>query len=152
MGAMAKRTRRPAHATPTAPPAPDGASPCPCGLSATYAAHCGRFHTGTDAPGTAEALMRSRYSAFAVGDAAYLLRTWAAAARPARLDLDPATRWTGLEILGTTGGSAFHTAGTVTFRAHFTDGPHREPGVLSERSTFAREDGRWVYVDGTVGA
>ncbi len=88
--------------------------------------------------------MRSRFSAYAKGDASYLLVTWAAATRPIRLDLDRKTRWTGLEILETTGGSPVHTEGTVRFRAHYTE--RGRPGVLEEHSTFAREDGRWVYV------
>ncbi|GHF80261.1 YchJ family protein [Streptomyces thermodiastaticus] len=115
---------------------------CPCGLPEPYQECCGRFHRGVAAAPTAEALMRSRYSAFARQDAEYLLRTWHPRNRPARLDLDPRMRWTGLEILGTTGGSAFHTTGTVTFRASYRG------GVLHERSRFERVDGAWVYVDG----
>jgi SEC-C motif-containing protein len=88
--------------------------------------------------------MRSRYSAFAVGDAGYLLRTWAAGARPPSLRLDPDVRWTGLEVLRTTGGSAFHTTGTVEFRARYRLGA--EAGEQHEDSAFTREDGRWVYV------
>ncbi|WP_264934625.1 YchJ family protein [Streptomyces sp. A012304] len=114
---------------------------CPCGLPAPYAECCGRFHTGAAAP-TAEALMRSRYSAFVKGDTAYLLRTWHPRTRPGRLDLDPGTRWTGLEILDTVGGSAFHTTGVVEFRASYRG------GALRERSRFERVDGAWVYVDG----
>jgi SEC-C motif-containing protein len=88
--------------------------------------------------------MRSRYSAFAVGDTPYLLRTWAAATRPAGLRLDDDLRWTGLEILSTTDGSAFHTEGTVEFRAHYElDG---RPGHQQELSRFVRENGAWVYV------
>ncbi|MET8582071.1 YchJ family protein [Streptomyces collinus] len=115
---------------------------CPCGRPESYDACCGRFHAGTAAAPTAEALMRSRYSAFVVGDTGYLLRTWHPGTRPGRLDLDPGMRWTGLEILGTTDGSAFHSAGTVTFRASYRG------GSLHERSRFARVDGAWVYVDG----
>ncbi|AEY88395.1 hypothetical protein SHJG_3121 [Streptomyces hygroscopicus subsp. jinggangensis 5008] len=91
---------------------------------------------------TAELLMRSRYSAFVKGDAGYLLRTWHPRTRPARLDLDPRMRWTGLEILDTADGSAFHSTGTVTFRASYRG------GSLHERSRFERVDGAWVYVDG----
>ena len=88
--------------------------------------------------------MRSRYAAFVVRDAAYLLRTWAAAHRPAQLSFEDDMEWTALEILNTVGGSAFHTKGTVEFRAHYLlDG---EPGEQQENSQFAREDGRWVYV------
>jgi SEC-C motif-containing protein len=87
--------------------------------------------------------MRSRYSAFALGDAAYLLRTWHPDTRPARLDLDEDRRWTGLEILETTGGTAFHARGTVAFRARYRDS--EGPGVQEEVSEFLRLDGAWVY-------
>lgn len=115
---------------------------CPCGLPQPYDACCGRFHAGPAAAPTAELLMRSRYSAFVTGDAGYLLRTWHPRTRPERLDLDPRMRWTGLEILDTTDGSAFHSTGTVTFRASYRG------GSLHERSRFERVDGAWVYVDG----
>jgi hypothetical protein len=60
---------------------------CPCGLGDGYESCCGRLHAGAPAP-TAESLMRSRYSAFAVGDAGYLLRTWHPSGRPQNLSLD----------------------------------------------------------------
>lgn len=91
--------------------------------------------------------MRSRYSAFAVGDAGYLLATWHPTTRPAALELDPDVRWTGLEVLATTGGTLFEAHGTVEFRAHSVVG--RRAGVQHELSRFVREDGRWTYVDGT---
>ncbi|MFJ7902534.1 YchJ family protein [Streptomyces sp. NPDC096198] len=115
---------------------------CPCGLPEPYEKCCGRFHSGAAAAPTAEALMRSRYSAFVRAEAGYLLRTWHPRTRPARLDLDPGTRWTGLEILGTADGSAFHSTGTVTFRASYRG------GALTEHSRFERVDGAWVYIDG----
>ena len=92
--------------------------------------------------------MRSRYSAFAVGDTAYLLRTWSARTRPPHLDLDPQVRWTELDVQAVTGGSSFHTEGTVEFTARFRRAGH--PGHQHEVSRFAREDGRWVYVDAVV--
>ncbi|QYC42915.1 hypothetical protein Nocox_26575 [Nonomuraea coxensis DSM 45129] len=119
------------------------ARPCPCGLPAPYDDCCGRFHRGEAAAATAEQLMRSRFSAFAVGDAAYLLRTWQPAGRPARLDLDRRLRWTRLEVLGATGGSVVHTEGTVRFRAHYVE--RGRPGEMEEHSRFVRLDGRWVY-------
>ncbi|MFJ2236050.1 YchJ family protein [Streptomyces sp. NPDC087859] len=115
---------------------------CPCGLPEPYAKCCGRYHSGAAAAPTAEALMRSRYCAFVQQDAAYLLRSWHPRTRPASLDFDAGMRWTGLEILGTGDGSAFHSVGTVTFRASFRG------GSLHERSRFERVDGAWVYVDG----
>ncbi|MET8166709.1 YchJ family protein [Streptomyces sp. NPDC005329] len=140
---MARRTARPrpraSAAVRTSPTVPAG---CPCGLPAGYEACCGRFHTGGDSAPTAEALMRSRYSAFVRGDVGYLLRTWHPRTRPERLELDPGMRWTGLEILGTADGSAFHTTGTVEFRASYRG------GALHERSRFERVAGAWVYVDG----
>ncbi|MDW8807378.1 YchJ family metal-binding protein [Streptomyces scabiei] len=115
---------------------------CPCGLPEAYESCCGRRHSGAAAAPTAEALMRSRYSAFVVRDEAYLLRSWHPRTRPATVDFDTTMRWTGLEILGTRDGSAFHSTGTVTFRASFRG------GSLHERSRFERVDGAWVYVDG----
>ncbi|KIZ16952.1 YchJ family protein [Streptomyces natalensis] len=132
-----RATRRPDAVTP--------ASPCPCGRDATYGDCCGACHTGHAAAPTPERLMRSRYSAFAVGDAGYLLRTWHPRTRPAGLEFDVDQRWTGLEILGTTGGSAFHDEGTVEFRAHYT--LHGQADSQYENSRFVREDGRWLYVD-----
>lgn len=143
---MARRTARPSRPARSDQQAVTAASPCPCGLPATYGACCGRFHAGTATAPTAELLMRSRYSAFAVRDEPYLLRTWDPATRPSGAAPDPAMRWTGLEILDATDGSPFHTTGTVTFRARFTQ--QGERGALHERSRFARHEGAWVYVDG----
>jgi SEC-C motif-containing protein len=89
--------------------------------------------------------MRSRYSAFVLLDADYLLRTWHPSTRPAALELDPAQRWTGLDILAASHGSAFHQEGTVEFRAHYV---HRGQGDSQhEVSRFVRVDGRWSYLD-----
>ena len=81
--------------------------------------------------------MRSRYSAFVVGDADYLWRTWHPRTRPDEVQPDPATQWTGLEILE-------GTEDVVEFRAH------HEQGVLHERSRFAQRAGRWFYLDGDL--
>ena len=121
---------------------------CPCGLHESYAACCGRFHGGAAAP-TAELLMRSRYSAFVLQDAGYLLRTWHPDTRPRRLGFEPRQRWTGLEVLDRAAGGLFDQAGEVEFRAHYT--LNGRPGSMRERSTFTRRDGAWVYV-GAVAA
>ena len=119
---------------------------CPCGSALPYADCCGRLHDGRGTAATAEQLMRSRYSAFAVGDAAYLLATWHRSTRPRGLELDPEVRWTGLEVLATTGGTLFEAEGTVEFRAaHIRGG---RAGAQHERSRFVRDGGRWVYLDG----
>jgi SEC-C motif-containing protein len=119
---------------------PGPTSPCPCGLPATYADCCGALHNGTRTAATAEQLMRSRYSAFVVGDTAYLLRTWHSTTRPPQLELSPTIRWSGLEILATTDGTPFHTEGTVSFRASYRGGSQQE------NSYFTRENGEWHYV------
>ncbi|MDX3730132.1 YchJ family protein [Streptomyces caniscabiei] len=115
---------------------------CPCGLGKTYEECCGRYHSGSAAAPSAEALMRSRYCAFVVRDEAYLLRSWHPRTRPADVAFDTTMRWTGLEILDTRDGTPFHTTGTVTFRASYRG------GSMHERSRFERVDGAWVYVDG----
>ncbi|HEX4255556.1 MAG TPA: YchJ family metal-binding protein [Streptosporangiaceae bacterium] len=125
-----------------------GGQACPCGLGDDYDACCGRYHAGTPAP-TAEALMRSRYSAFAVGDAGYLLRSWHRSGRPATLALDPGTEWKRLAVLETEDGGMFDQTGTVTFRAVYVRDGQR--GVLAEKSQFVRENGRWVYLAASSG-
>ncbi|MEV5504344.1 YchJ family metal-binding protein [Nonomuraea fuscirosea] len=116
---------------------------CPCGLPGTYQDCCGRLHRGEAAAATAEQLMRSRFSAFAVGDEAYLLRSWLPSARPAGAVGDRRVKWTRLEVLGSSGGSVVHTEGTVHFRAHYLD--RGRPGEMEENSRFVRYEGRWVY-------
>ena len=89
--------------------------------------------------------MRSRYSAFVVLDAEYLLRTWHPETRPATLELDPDMQWRRLDIIATARGGPLDTEGTVEFKAHFRrDG---ERGVHHETSRFLRVDRRWYYLD-----
>jgi SEC-C motif-containing protein len=122
-----------------------GPAKCPCGTGEPAAACCGRLHSGQQTAATAEQLMRSRYSAFALGEEAYLLSSWHPSTRPKRLRVDPAQEWTHLEIVGRTGGGPFHAEGTVEFRAHYRAGGR--DGVLHENSRFVREDGEWRYVE-----
>ncbi len=90
--------------------------------------------------------MRSRFTAFAVGDREYLLDTWHPSTRPSSVDLDEETRWLHLEIVDVVDGSLFHDAGIVEFTAVYRDADGR--GEMTERSTFERVDGRWFYVSG----
>ncbi|MFD3686512.1 YchJ family protein [Nocardiopsis sp. NPDC058631] len=137
-------SQRSPRTRPTPQPA-DADAPCPCGRPEPYRDCCGRLHGGTASAATAEQLMRSRYSAFAVGDRAYLLRSWHPRTRPAVLDLDARTRWVRLDILSTTGGTPFHNEGTVAFRALYRE--NGGEGELVENSRFLRHDGAWVYLD-----
>ena len=88
--------------------------------------------------------MRSRFSAFSVGDEAYLLRTWHPSTRPPRIDFDRALRWERLEILQVAGGGFLDTEGTVRFRAHYVE--RNRPGQMEELSRFVVRDGDWLYV------
>lgn len=96
--------------------------------------------------------MRSRYSAFALGDADHLWRTWHPRTRPDEVTIDPAVVWTGLEIIDADGDE-------VEFRASYTESRRRalargaesqRTGTLHERSRFAVRARRWFYVDGEV--
>lgn len=120
---------------------------CPCLSGLPYDGCCARLHRGAATAQTAEQLMRSRFSAFAVGDPNYLLATWHASTRPATLDLDEGLRWYRLDILATREGGPFDTAGVVEFEAFYRS-PDR-PGTQHEISRFVREDGQWFYLDGT---
>ncbi|MGJ9422492.1 YchJ family protein [Aeromicrobium sp. CF3.5] len=122
------------------------ATRCPCLSGLTYDVCCGPLHAGVARARTAEQLMRSRYSAFATGDPAYLLATWHPTTRPKDLELDETIRWYRLDIVATTAGTPFDTSGTVEFEA-FRKGPGGA-GSQHEVSSFVREDGQWFYVDG----
>ena len=121
-------------------------SPCPCNSSAAYGFCCQPLHEGAAAE-SAEALMRSRYSAYVLGLHDYLVATWHPATRPVPFELDrtPGLRWLGLEIrrhaqLG-------EDKAVVEFVARYK--PGGAPAVrLHEISRFERVDGRWLYVDG----
>lgn len=131
---------------------------CPCSSGDQLQACCGRYlNPKNDNPKndggqprhapTAEALMRSRFSAFALGDAGYLLRTWHPDTRPEILDLDPDQRWHLLEILATSQGGPFDYEGVVRFRAHYHSAANRKVrDSFTETSTFCREGSQWYYV------
>ena len=118
---------------------------CPCGTGHPCGDCCGRWHAGVPAP-DAEALMRSRYSAFVLKNAPYLLRTWHARTRPAKLDFDPAQKWLGLKIVEVAQSDA---DAKVEFIARFRIGGGSAMR-LHERSRFIREQGQWFYVDGEL--
>lgn len=91
--------------------------------------------------------MRSRFSAFAVGDTDYLIASWHPSTRPTELELDSRRQWYRLDIIATSGGTPFETSGVVEFEAYY-----RSPdgaGSQHEVSRFVRENGSWLYVDGT---
>ena len=117
---------------------------CPCGSGRTYAGCCGPLHVGTAHAATAEALMRSRYSAFVRGDVAHLLATWHASTRPATLDLEPGVKWLGLQVRAHRAIDADHAEVEFVARSRVAGRGQR----LHELSRFVREGGLWYYVDG----
>jgi SEC-C motif-containing protein len=92
--------------------------------------------------------MRSRYAAFAFGDADYLFRTWHPRTRPADVRIDAGVVWTCLDVTDTAAGGAKDDHGEVEFTAHFEAAGRA--GSMHERSRFERRAGRWFYVDGVV--
>lgn len=123
---------------------------CPCGTGRTYLQCCGPLHDGSAVAGTAEALMRSRFSAFARGRTDYLLSSWHPGTRPARLRLDEQISWRRLQIVDTEAGGAGDDTGIVEFRAQYVQDGKRH--ILHERSRFRRAgDGSWCYLDGDIG-
>ncbi|WP_167103478.1 YchJ family protein [Mycobacterium sp. DL592] len=121
---------------------------CPCGSGAAFGSCCLPLHRGETQAQTAEALMRARYSAYAVGDLDYVWQTWHPRTRPATLTPEGGLTWTGLQILGTAAGRAQDQTGEVEFRAHYRSGGRT--GVLHERSRFSVRARRWFYVDGDL--
>jgi len=124
--------------------------PCPCGLPAGYENCCGRWHTafaagrGPQAP-DAEALMRSRYSAFVLDLLPYLLATWHPSHRPQDLaPNEPGLKWLGLEVKKHVPLDAEHALVEFVARSKWGGRASR----LHEISRFVREDGVWYYLTG----
>lgn len=140
--------------------------PCPCGSRRKYARCCGQYLEGAKVAPTAEALMRSRYTAFYIGNTEYLVATH----HPEhRADNEQETlqqsmhntRWTNLIVLKTQKGQKKDKTGTVEFVAAYqntaatlaatkleTDSPSRQIAQLHEKSQFIREHGQWFYTQG----
>lgn len=121
---------------------------CPCGSGDSFAECCGLYLDGRQVPLTAEALMRSRYTAYTRRDDTYLLNTW----HPDTCPTDPhpsrddGNLWTGLDILRTEAGREGDKEGIVEFLAHCkTNGTATQ---LHETSRFTHDGERWFYVDG----
>ena len=127
---------------------------CPCGRAGAkgrplaFAQCCGRYLADFEhcpAP-DAEALMRSRYSAFVFEDAAYLLATWHSSTRPPEVAFEPGTKWLGLEVREHRAIDDAHAEVEFVARMRHAGRASR----LHERSRFLREAGRWYYVDGML--
>jgi len=123
--------------------------PCPCGSNQSYETCCGKFHSGQQTAPTAQALMRSRYAAFAKHEITYLKQTtWP----PHQKHFDEAgylarakdSIWLGLTIEATEAGDETDTKGTVTFTAKsMVNGTLNEQ---REKSLFKKKNSAWYYV------
>ncbi|PLX50489.1 MAG: hypothetical protein C0613_04050 [Desulfobulbaceae bacterium] len=123
-------------------------NPCPCGNSDDFSRCCQPYLESGQLPATAKALMRSRYSAFALGHSSYLLASWHPTTAPRNLNLETSVAWCGLEILASEGGRHHDQEGMVEFKAHYVQ--QGKAYTLHEVSRFVKEDGRWLYVDGDL--
>lgn len=126
---------------------------CPCGSGRAYEECCEPYIEGREAAPTAEALMRSRYTAHALHKFDYLNETVHPDLRDETDQADmqqwsEAVEWTGLEILSTRKGTEDDDTGEVSFEAHYA--VRGMPQTLREDAFFRREDNRWFYVDGNV--
>ncbi|MDN3648792.1 YchJ family metal-binding protein [Reinekea marina] len=114
---------------------------CPCGSGELYSMCCDRYHHQGMLPKTVEALMRSRYSAYVVGNADYVMKTWLKEHRPelSRNEL-LTTKWIRLEVISAKQGLKI---GFVEFKAYFEDGDKER--CLHEHSSFRKIKNRWFY-------
>ena len=124
---------------------------CPCGSGKTYADCCGAYIDGRARPPTAEALMRSRYSAYVMKEIDYLVRTTAPAERTdgsGSREWAEKADWQGFELIRTEGGREDDRAGTVEFVARYTmDGVEHQHHEISR---FRKIEGRWYFQRGKV--
>lgn len=120
---------------------------CPCLWQdgVLFADCCGRYIAGTALAPTAEALMRSRYSAFVKEAGDYLLQTWHPSTRPTAMEFEP-TQWLGLQVEAAHDIDDSHAEVRFSARYKVNGRAHK----MQENSRFVREQGAWLYVDGDV--
>lgn len=112
---------------------------CPCGSGKAFTDCCQPYIRGTQSAPTAEALMRSRFTAYAIKHEQYLLDTWHASTRPEAIDIDPMAKWIRLDILENADNRVeFVATCRIRGKAH----------KLRENSRFVYEDANWFYLDG----
>ncbi len=130
-------------------------SKCPCGLKKLYSECCGQYHSGQAAP-TAEALMRSRYSAYTLNNVDYIIdTTWPCqqvALKKDRAVLEANnTSWVRLDIVKTEAGNPSDHQGKVEFIAWYTEPPASTEKALHEISDFVKEGNRWFLYSSRAG-
>ena len=122
---------------------------CPCGTGQAFNRCCQPLLNNDQPAASAVTLMRSRYSAYALGNKEYLLRTWHSSTRPTDIDLSSHQQnWQRLKIIDTVAGQTGDVSGEVEFVAIYKVNGRAER--LHERSRFEREGQQWRYLDGTI--
>jgi SEC-C motif domain protein len=122
---------------------------CPCGSKISMTDCCGRYIANVCVASTAEALMRSRYTAYTLADADYLQRTSnvgvfnAAAIRQWANQVN----WLGLQVLNVSAGNPGDEVGEVTYIARYRENDQER--VISEQAIFHKIKGEWRYVGST---
>lgn len=125
---------------------------CPCGSAQDYSLCCQRYLSGAELAPSPSHLMRSRYTAFVMKDAEYLIKTWHPDCHPADFreeivtSLAGDTEWLGLTVFAADNGNQ-PNEGYVSFVARFRE--QNKNGAIIERSRFLKENGQWYYIDGT---
>ena len=121
---------------------------CPSGSERRGQECCLPVIEGSSRAGTAEALMRSRYTAYALKNSDYLLRSWHPDYRPASISFVSNQKWLGLKIKSVQDGGLDSDKGTVEFIARFKVSGRAER--LHEVSRFEKQDDHWLYCDGEL--
>jgi SEC-C motif-containing protein len=131
---------------------------CPCGSGRSYAECCEPYITGKAKAPTAEALMRSRYSAYAEHEIDYIINTCVHKDEDnidykSTRDWSEQSNWLGLKIVSVEKGGPTDTEGTVEFEARYEQ--HGLKDVHHERAKFKRDTsggnaGAWLYDEGHV--
>lgn len=122
---------------------------CYCGSDKEYADCCEIAHNDISAVKTAEQLMRSRYTAFVMGNGNYLMRSHHSSTRPSKdknniVNWAKSVNWIRLEVMERSKGGAKDSEGTVTFNAYFFENGKVE--VIHEKSAFVKEKEHWMYL------
>ena len=126
---------------------------CPCGSGKAYAQCCEIAHNNIYSVKTAEQLMRSRYTAFTIDNPEYLHKSHHSSSRPnSKREREQNAAWAKsvvwlhLDIINKYEGNENDKTGTVEFKAYFLE--NNKTNLIHENSSFAKENGHWVYIDG----
>nr|WP_321452789.1 YchJ family metal-binding protein [uncultured Carboxylicivirga sp.] len=124
---------------------------CYCGSGKAFEYCCQPYIQGREVAPTAEALMRSRYSAYVIADINYLMNSHHPTSRPTKerkeiLKWTKSVQWIKLEVKKTVAGNQNDTEGWVVFIAYFSEEGKIE--TIHENSRFVKENGKWFYISG----